>query len=227
MSVPIFSIILPIYNQEEHIPILFRTYIEALERLADSWELIFVVNGSKDKSYETAVNLAISFPTVKVFNLQEGGWGRSVKYGISVAQGKYICYTNSARTKVEDLIHILKYAKINDNTVIKATRIVRESFVRRLGSTIYNIENRLLLRVPIWDVNGTPKVIPRWVLEGIELISEGDLIDAEIMARCFKKGISIIEIPVINTIRIAGKSTTNLRSAFKMYFGLLNLKNKI
>lgn len=227
MNATVFSIILPVYNQEEHLPILFKTYTEALKNLEDVWELIIVVNGSKDISYETARNLSASIPSVKVYNLPEGGWGRAVKYGISVAQGKYICYTNSARTKVEDLVLMLKYAKINDNSVIKATRIIRESFIRRLGSTLYNIENRLLMRVPIWDVNGTPKVIPRWILDSFELVSDDDLIDAEIMARCFKKGISIIEIPVINTMRIAGKSTTNFRSAFKMYIGLLKLKNKI
>ncbi len=224
---PVFSVILPLYKQEHQIEVLFDRYVSALSKMDDSWELLFIINGNKDNSFASAQELALKNTSVKVFNLESGGWGRAVKFGIAKASGNFICYTNSARTNTEDLMLMLKYAKVNDRAVVKATRIIRETFLRKLGSVLYNFENRFLFKTPIWDVNGTPKIISRKVLQSIEIISDDDLIDAEIIARCFKKNIPIIEIPVTSTKRISGRSTTNFKSAFRMYMGLLKLKKKI
>lgn len=218
------SVILPIYNQEDQIQFLFEQYTDRLDRLNVSWELLFVVNGSKDNSYARALAVAERNQNVKVFNLQEGGWGRAVKFGIAHAKGNLVCYTNSARTSIEDLGLILQYALANDSIVIKTTRVVRESFIRKLGSMLYNYENRLLLGTPLWDVNGTPKVIPAKYLSGMQIISEGDLIDAEIMSRLFKNHAQIVEVLILSTKRISGRSTTSFKSAWKMYKGLFRLK---
>lgn len=227
MNKIIFSVILPIYKQEEQVPYIIQSYAEALGKSGESWELILVVNGEKDNSFSVAGRVIGDNKKIKAFNLKEGGWGRAVRYGLSVASGEYMCYTNSARTNISDLMLMLKYAKVNDEAVIKATRIIRESFLRKLGSVLYNFENRFLFKTPVWDVNGTPKIIPARVLAKFEIISDGDLIDAEIMAKCFKNNIPIIEIPVVSTQRISGKTTTNIRSALKMYRGLLRLRKKI
>ena len=221
---PKFSIILPIYNQSAHLPQLFEQHVPMLNALGETWELLFIVNGSKDDSYKKALELAGKNENIKIHELEKGGWGRAVKYGIAQAKGEFICYTNSARTSVEDLSIILNYARTNDNIVIKTTRVVRESFVRKWGSVLYNYENRVLLKTPLWDVNGTPKVIPSKFLAGMEIHSEGDLIDAEIMARIFRKKAQIVEVLILSSKRIGGKSTTGFRSAMKMYMGLFGLK---
>jgi undecaprenyl-phosphate 4-deoxy-4-formamido-L-arabinose transferase len=221
------SIILPIYNQEDHIEKLYFEYREALTTLPCSWELLFIVNGSLDSSFKRISSLAKEDENVLTYNLKKGGWGRAVKYGISKANGQYICYTNSARTKVNDLLMILDYALVNKNNIIKANRIVRESFFRRLGSVLYNFENRRFFKTPVWDVNGTPKVFPAQIIKNIDIISENDLIDAELIARTFKAKHPIIEIPILSTERISGKSTTNIKSAIKMYFGLFTLRKRI
>lgn len=222
-----FSIILPLYRQGDHLLQLINDYSYKLDNYGFSYELILVINGQFDESYEIALKAIENKPTIKVFQLEKAGWGKAVKFGIEQAEGNLICYTNSARTKIDELINILNYARVNTNNIIKANRIIRESFIRRLGSVIYNFENRALFKTPIWDVNGTPKVFPSKILKNIEIISENDLIDAELIARCFAQNISIIEIPILSTARIAGKSTTNLKSAFRMYFGILALKNKL
>jgi glycosyltransferase involved in cell wall biosynthesis len=227
MSSVLFSIVLPVYRQENQIAAIFSDYFSALSTLSDTWELIFVVNGSNDRSFDIAAGLAAGRPNVHVHRLEKAGWGMAVRYGISVARGTYVCYTNSARTQIPDLLLILKYAKINENVVIKASRIVRASFFRKLGSVIYNFENRLLFQTAVMDVNGTPKVFSKVVWESLQIHSNDDLIDAEAIAKCFKLHVPVVEVPVRLTGRRRGRSTTNLRSAFRMYFGLLRLRWKI
>jgi len=224
---PKISVILPIYNQSSQIAYLFEQYTSKLETLNVSWEVLFIVNSSKDDSHEKALAFSKQNPNVKTFNLEKGGWGRAVKFGLSKAEGELVCYTNSARTLIEDLVLILKYAIANDDVVIKTTRVIRESLIRKIGSILYNYENRILLGTPLWDVNGTPKVIPAKYLEGLNIISEGDLIDAEIMAKLYRKNVQLIEILITSTKRISGKSTTKLSSAMEMYKGLFKLKKMI
>jgi glycosyltransferase involved in cell wall biosynthesis len=226
MSKPVFSIILPFYKQISHVEGIYNTYCEHLDRLKEPWELIFVINGPDDGTQARLTELN-KRANVKVERLEKGGWGRAVKHGLAKATGDYLCYTNTARTDINDLTMILKYALVNDDNVVKATRIIREKFTRKLGSTLYNLECRMLFRVPIWDVNGTPKVLPRKVYDKIEITSEDDLIDAEIIALCVKNRVRIIEIPVIATKRLSGKSTTNYMSALKMYKGLFRLKKNL
>ncbi len=224
---PRVSVILPIYNQSEQLEFLFEQYTTRLPGLNVSWELLFIVNGSKDDSHQKALHLAKQNPNVIVHNLEVGGWGRAVKFGIANAKGDLICYTNSARTGIDDLMLILTYGLANDNTVIKTTRVIRESFTRKIGSILYNYENRTLLGTPLWDVNGTPKVLPRKALKDIQLISDGDLIDAELMAKIYRNQVQIVEILIVSTKRISGRSTTSLKSAWKMYKGLFELRSKI
>jgi glycosyltransferase involved in cell wall biosynthesis len=225
---PRISIILPIYNQSAQLDFLFEQYTSRLPELNATWELLFIVNGSKDDSYAKASALAKNNPNVIVHNLELGGWGRAVKFGIAQAKGELVCYTNSARTSIDDLMLVLTYALANDKTVIKTTRVIRESFVRKIGSILYNYENRQLLGTQLWDVNGTPKVIASKYLKDMQIISDGDLIDAEIMAKIYRAQIQIVEILIVSTKRIGGgRSTTSFKSAWKMYTGLFKLKNLI
>ncbi|MBN2745637.1 MAG: glycosyltransferase family 2 protein [Bacteroidales bacterium] len=221
------AIVLPIYNQESHIEIIINNFTPELEKENIDYEIIFVVNGSKDRSFEKCLDIASTNPKIKAYELKESGWGRAVKHGIQQANARWIAYTNSARTHIDDLKTCIRYAQVDDSTVVKANRIIRESFMRRLGSVIYNFENRYFFKTAIWDVNGTPKIFPGEFLQNQQIISNGDLIDAELMALCNQKRMTVIEIPIYATDRISGKSTTKLRSAIKMYFGLFKLKKHL
>lgn len=223
----VYSVILPIYNEAERIPLLVSQYSQALETLSADWELLLVVNGSRDHSYRMACEASAQNPNVRAFEILQGGWGRAVKLGFQQARGDYLCYTNSARTDLEDLLLALRYAAVHREVVVKATRILRDSWIRTVGSSLYNFEFRTLFRVPVWDVNGTPKVLPRCTLEALAPIStlaDGDLLDAQLIARCFRSRVRILEMPVLLNERYGGKSTTNLVSAWKMYRGLLGLR---
>ncbi len=220
------SVILPVRNQGDHIGKVGEMFRNALDELGRTYELIFVVNGSTDQTLELCKEMAGRFPQVKVVESQPG-WGRSVKSGIAAARGGLICYTNSARTQPDDLLLILRYGLINDRMVVKASRKVRDSLLRRLGSVIYNFEGRMLFALAVWDVNGTPKAFPNAFTEALDLTEDGDLIDLEFVVKCKLKGIPIVEVPVYVTTRHGHRSTTGLKSAWRMYTGALRLSRRL
>jgi glycosyltransferase involved in cell wall biosynthesis len=228
VSSQLISIILPIHNQADHIKPIVEDYLAQLANLPGKFEIILVSNASTDNTYNVACELANKYNgQIKTIDTPIAGWGHAVKLGLKEAKGDLLCYTNSARTSSEILKLILIYALSYSNVVIKANRKIRDNFLRRLGSLIYNLECRALFDLPNWDINGTPKVFPRSFNKLLDLSRDDDLIDAEFNAICRKEGYQILEVPVLSTRRHSGKSTTNFKSALKMYWGAYKLWQNI
>ncbi len=224
MSTPDISIILPVYNQADHIESIVKSYIEVLRKIPITFEIDLLVNGNKDNSETVCQNLTEDYPEVRWSTSSPPGWGRAVRNGIAEARGKSICYTNSARTTPQELQLSVLYSVANPDTIIKANRKIRESFVRRLGSLIYNLQCRALFDLSYWDINGTPKIFPRHCSTLLELKSDDDMIDLEFNVVCRKFGYTILELPIFSAVRHGGKSTTNWKSAYKMYWGAANMR---
>ncbi len=223
MTLQRLSIILPVYNQADHISRIVEEYQAALENMPASYELLLVVNGSRDQSLQACQALEQRMPTVRALHSVAGGWGLAVRLGLREATGDLLCYTNSARTSPQDMLLFALYAISNPGTVIKANRKIRESWQRRLGSLLYNIECRTLFDLPYWDVNGTPKAFPRSFSALLNLTQDGDLIDAEFNYVCRREAYPMLEVPVFSTRRHGGKSTTRYGSALRMYSGAFQM----
>ncbi len=219
----LISIILPVYNQADHIGAIVQEYEAALTKLPEPHELLLVVNNCRDRSLEVCQALAAQSPAVRVLHSDRGGWGLAVKLGIQAAKGDLVCYTNSARTSPPDLTLMLLYASIYPEVVIKANRKFRDNWFRRLGSLLYNLQCRTLFDLSCWDINGTPKVFPRQFSALFDLTCDNDLIDLEFNVLCRQEKYPMLEVPVFSIARHGGKSTTNLRSAFKLYWGAFQL----
>lgn len=228
MSYKLASVILPVYNQADHIETVLLEYVKALERLDFPTEILPVINGPRrDQSLEICRSLERQNPAIRTLCIDQGGWGRAVRYGLEHAGGDLVCYTNSARTTAKDLVLMLLYGSVHDDCVIKANRKIRESWRRRLGSLLYNLECRYLFDLAYWDINGTPKVFPRNFAPLMALEENGDLIDLEFNAICRREDYQVLEVPIFSKTRHSGRSTTNLRSAYRMYTGAVHLKRKL
>jgi glycosyltransferase involved in cell wall biosynthesis len=228
VSVQLASVVLPVCNQGDHIEAVLGEYVEVLSRLDFPYELLPVVNGPRrDRSLEICTQAAARFPVIRPLAIDEGGWGRAVRAGLAQARGDLLCYANSARTTGKDLLLVLLYASIHTDSVVKASRRIRESWRRRLGSLIYNLECRALFDLPYWDVNGTPKAFHRRLSRLLELTRDDDLIDLEFAVICRREGYPMIETPIFSTSRRSGGSTTNLRSACRLYAGALEMRARM
>jgi glycosyltransferase involved in cell wall biosynthesis len=224
MNETLVSIILPVYNQADHLAQIVTDYEEALARIQNPHELILSLNACRDASADVARELGAKYPAVRVLETDKSGWGLSIKLGLKHARGDVLCYTNSARTTGQDLVLALLYGLVYPNVVIKANRRIRESRRRRLGSLLYNLQCRALFDLPTWDINGTPKVFPRKFEKLLHLQCDDDLIDAEFNVICRRAEYPVLEIPMFSSRRHGGKSTTTFKTAFKLYRGAFRLR---
>ena len=220
---PEVSVILPVYNQSDHITQVVEAYRSVLDRLKHSFEIILVVNASRDGSLEVCRRLAAASTQVRVLHGEAPGWGRAVRDGISAARGQLIAYANSARTSPYTLGLLVMLALANPGCILKANRRLRYPFLRRLGSLLYNLECRTLFGLAVWDVNGTPKVFNRDLISALDLREDGDLIDLEFVVKCRQLNLQVLEVPIVSAARHGGDSTTGVASALKLYDGALRL----
>ena len=227
---PLISVVLPVYNQADHIAAVLDGYRLALQKANLSFELL-----PRSSSMESArtILLAICLALeaqhgcIRTLVIDEGGWGRAVRHGLAQARGDLLCFTNSARTTADDLLLLLLYGVTHPDVVVKANRRIRESLRRRAGSLLYNLESRALFDLSVWDINGTPKVFARRFEPLLHLTRDDDLLDLEFNVICRREGYSIIEVPLFSTSRRGGRSTTDYGSAVRMYLGALEMKRRI
>ena len=202
----------------EFIAGVVQAYVQALQKIPARHEVLLIVNG-RDDSLAVCRGLEPDQPTVRVLENDRRGWGPAVRRGLAEARGDLLCYTNSARTSAEDLLLAILYAIAYPGVVVKANRRIRDSWFRRLGSLLYNLECRVLFDLASFDLNATPKVFPRTLEKLVALSRNDDVIDVEFNVICRREGYRMIEVPIFATTRHGGESTTTLWSAFRMYCG--------
>ncbi len=103
MTKNLISVVLPVYNQADHIEAIITEYQTALAKIPNPYEIILVVNGCRDNSLSICLALAQKYETIKVVHSEKGGWGLAIKRGLQDARGDLLCYTNSARTSARTL----------------------------------------------------------------------------------------------------------------------------
>ena len=218
------SLVLPCRNQADHIGDVLPRYLGPLEALGRPFELVVVPNASTDATEDVVRALALRDPRIRVAANPAGGWGRSVLTGLAAARGTVLAYTNTARTDPALVPEFIRRHLDGGGCLVKARREARHAPLREAGSFLYNLEARLVFGLRCSDVNGTPKVFARGLYDAARLKEPGDLLDLELMVSAHRRGVRVVEVPVRGFSRHGGKSSTTLKSAWRMYKGAIRLR---
>ena len=215
------SIILPVFKQSKQVDEINDIYTRIARNCADVLEVIIVANNNDLETFKAFQK--IENDLFKVVLVEEGGWGEGLKFGVEMATGNWVLYTNSARTHYDELKRFLDSSNLNLSSIFKAKRQTR-GFVRKLLSKLFELEFRLFSGYQQIDVNGTPKLLTKELFSELKLSDPGVFIDSELVFKAHQKGIEFIDVPFFNYERLEGKSTTNTKMAIAF---LLQLPAKI
>ena len=219
------SIIIPVYNEEESLPYLHRALHQTLDPLNRPWEVIYVDDGSRDKSAEILHTLAQDDPdhTVAVLLRRNFGQTAAIAAGIDHATGETIILMDADLQN--DPVDIpMMLAKLDEGfDVVSGWRFNRqdEFVTRTLPSRMANSLISWVTGVHLHDYGCTLKAYRREVITGFRLYGE---MHRFIPAYAGSVGAKIVEVPVTHHARKFGKTKYGLERTAKVVLDLFTVK---
>src|SRR5687768_1368105 len=93
---PDLSLVLPVFNEAENLPILLAEIRAVLEQEPWSWEIVAVDDGSLDCSLEVLLSSRTLYPTLRVLRLDRNrGQSAALEAGLRAANGRFLVTLDS------------------------------------------------------------------------------------------------------------------------------------
>ena len=219
-----YSIVVPFHNEEENVTILYARLKQAMEQVGEEFEVVFVDDGSRDRTYKLLEEIAAVDSRVLVVKLRRNfGQTSALAAGFDHASGELIlAMDGDLQHDPNDIPAFLE--KLDEGyDVVSGWRRQRidNFFLRRVPSRCANWIMARLSGVPIHDFGTTFKAYRREVIENIPLYGE---MHRFIPALASWYGASICEIPIKNSIRERGKSHYGVGRTFGVMFDLMTIR---
>src|SRR3989344_622206 len=217
------SIVIPTYNEEGNVEKLHAEIVSALSPLRKKYEIIFVDDGSRDKTFEILGKLAKSDSSVKIIKFRRNyGQTAAMLAGLQNAKGDVVVTMDAdLQNDPKDIPKLLK--KINEGyDLVCGWRFNRrDTFGKRISSKLSNILMDVLMDLNIHDSGCTLRAYRREILEDFQIYGETHrYIPAIVASQCGK----VAEVAVNHRERFAGKSKYGLARLPKGLLDLITLK---
>jgi glycosyltransferase involved in cell wall biosynthesis len=225
MNVNSLSVVIPVYNEEESLPHLHQSLHQALDPLEVDWEVVYVDDGSMDRSPAVLERLATEDRghTRVVMLRRNFGQTAAIAAGIDHASGEVIVLMDAdLQNDPADIPKMLE--KIEQGyDVVSGWRINRQDafITRTLPSRVANWLISTVTGVHLHDYGCTLKAYRREVLTGFRLYGE---MHRFIPAYAHSVGARTIELPVHHHPRKFGKTKYGLNRTLKVILDLFTVK---
>jgi glycosyltransferase involved in cell wall biosynthesis len=218
------SVTVPIYNEEENLPLLYEQVRDALADLGQPWELVLVNDGSTDGSRAVLDQLAANDKRVKVIHFRRNfGQTAAMMAGIDFAAGEIVIpMDGDLQNDPADIPRLI--AKLEEGyDVVSGWRKDRQDarITRKLPS---NLANRLISRVlgvRLHDYGCSLKAYRRDVIKDVKLYGE---MHRFVPVYASWQGARVTEIPVTHHARRFGESKYGLERTMKVVLDLIVVK---
>jgi dolichol-phosphate mannosyltransferase len=204
---------MPAYNEEDILPVALAEAFEALDEVAEIWELVVVDDGSSDRTPEILEHWSAQDPRVRVLTQQPNqGYSKALARGFGEPRYPVVFYTDAdAQFDLREIAEL--YPHLEQVDMVSGYRVDRQDpWLRRLSSAVYNTIQGVALDIRVRDVNCAFKLFRRSFFDGVRLSSDGFLVDAELYARAKRAGLRWVQVAVRHRPRQAGESTVRASS---------------
>ncbi len=200
------SVVIPVYNEEENLPLLWPELREVLDGLALPYEVIFVDDGSRDRSAEIIRGFREADFRVRLVRLKENaGETAATDAGFKATQGRCVVVMDAdLQNDPHDIPRLLH--ELDQWDAVTGWRVKRgdgDSVVRRISSRLANRVRNWISHEVIQDSGCTFRAFRRECLRGLVLYRG---IHRFIPTLLKMRGYRVVEIPVDHRPRHFGQS---------------------
>ncbi len=223
-TAPELSLFLPVLNEEENLRPMHTKISEALNSLGKTAEVIYVDDGSTDKSLQVLREIATEDARVRVISLRRNyGQTAAMSAGIDAAKGEILIPMDAdLQNDPADIARLLD--KLNEGyDVVSGWRKNRKDklIMRKIPSWIANSVISKIGGVPLHDYGCSLKAYRREVIQDVKLYGE---MHRFIPIYAAWAGARVTEIPVDHHARTMGKSKYGISRTIKVIFDLMTIK---
>ena len=210
-------------NEEESIEILYTEILNNIKGY--EYELIFIDDGSKDKSYEIMSRLASEDEHVKTVKFRKNfGKSAALNIGFQKSTGD-IVFTIDADLQ-DDPSEIKTFLKVieeeNSADIVTGWKKNRKDRLsRRIASKIFNFVVSTFFGLKLRDYNSGFKAYKKCVVKELDIYGE---LHRYIPVLAWSKGFTVVEIPINHRVRRYGKSKYGSERFLRGYLDLLTVK---
>jgi glycosyltransferase involved in cell wall biosynthesis len=206
------SYFFPAHNEEANLAGLIEEALDSLPAIAETFEIIAVNDGSRDRTQVIADELTARHPGLirAVHHKTNLGYGAALRSGFGAARFELVAFTDGDRQfRVEDIGRLTERLSAPDAPdVVAGFRIRRaDPPLRTVYARAYRLANRLFFGLRVSDVDCACKLFRRDRLDGIHVESEGAFFSAELLIKLQAAGRSVVEVGVPHYPRLAGSPT--------------------
>ncbi len=217
------SIVIPVYEEEESLPHLYKSIKDVMEKLGRKYEIVFVDDGSKDGTLKALESYQKKDPTVVVVSFRRNfGQTAAMAAGFEYAQGDIIITMDAdLQNDPADIPKLLEKMKGHD--VVSGWRKKRQDkFIsRRLPSMMANGLISRVTGVHLHDYGCTLKAYRKEVIKNVRLYGE---MHRFIPAIASWVGASITEVETNHHPRKFGKSKYGISRTIRVILDLITVK---
>jgi len=218
-----YSIVVPVYNEEENVIPLFQELCSVLGK-GDDWELIFVDDGSLDGTFDLLKSLAAANPRVRVILLRRNfGQTAALMAGFDAAVGSIVIpLDGDLQNDPADIPRLV--AKLDEGfDIVSGWRKNRQDpfWSRKVPSMFANRLISGMTAVRINDYGCTLKAYRREILSEIKIYGE---MHRFVPALAHLVGAKVTELPVNHRPRAAGKTKYGIGRTFRVVLDLITVK---
>src|SRR5919206_5055791 len=215
------SVVIPVYNEEDGLAALFGRLYPALDALGLSYELIFVNDGSRDRSAALLREQFAKRPDVTRVVLLNGNFGQhmAIMAGFERARGERIVTLDAdLQNPPEEIAKLL--AKMDEGyDYVGGVRSERhDNAFRRLGSRAMNVVRGKITRIHMTDQGCMLRAYSRGIVDAINACRE---VSTFIPALAYTFAHKPTEVEVAHESRAAGVSKYSLYRLIRLNFDLV------
>jgi undecaprenyl-phosphate 4-deoxy-4-formamido-L-arabinose transferase len=221
MSTPEVSIIIPVYNEEAGLPALFARLYPALDALATGYEVIFINDGSRDRSAAVLREQWQDRPDVTrvILLAANAGQHMAIMAGFEHCRGQIVVTLDAdLQNPPEEIARLIAKMREGYDYVGSIRQNRQDSAFRRWASKAMNGLRERITRIKMTDQGCMLRAYSRSVVAAINSCAE---VNTFIPALAYSFAQRPSEIEVAHEERHAGESKYSLYSLLRLNFDLM------